>query len=157
MANIAFNVSLGRTVELVHRVKTNDPANAAIVVLAIVANGATDAELKDCPTVADVLATAAAEATNGGYARQVLTDADLADFVTDNANDRNAVDTPDLNWGPIDVGDDWTDLLFAYDPDITDAGAQGDARLVPLTLHDYPMKSDGSAPVTQVPDFLHAS
>lgn len=154
MADTVFNIAKGRVAELYNRVKSNDPANSAIVVVAINANAVTDATLKDCATLTDVLATAADEVTNTGYARKVLTDADLAALAADNTNDRMPVDTGDLTWTAVGAGSAWTDLIFCYDSDTT---AGTDANIVPLTLNDCPVTPDGSDVTVTVADFFRAS
>jgi hypothetical protein len=39
MANIVFNIAKGRVVELYNRVKSNDPANSAIILVPIETTG----------------------------------------------------------------------------------------------------------------------
>ncbi|MCB1723216.1 MAG: hypothetical protein KDJ39_05930 [Gammaproteobacteria bacterium] len=155
MSNIAFNIAKGRAVELHSRVVNNDPANAAIVVVLLNVTGDQDAALKDADTLAAVLALAnVAEITNSGYARKVLTDADLSDFTTDDTNDRNVIDTGDLTFSGIAAGDAITDVLFCYDSDTTGGT---DANIVPLTLHDFAATPDGNDIVIQVSDYLRSA
>ena len=155
MSNIAFNIAKGRAVELHSRVVNNDPANAAIVVVLLNVTGDQDAALKDADTLAAVLALAnVAEITNSGYARKVLTDADLSDFTTDDTNDRNVIDTGDLTFSGIAAGDAITDVLFCYDSDTTGGT---DANIVPLTLHDFAATPDVNDIVIQVSDYLRSA
>ena len=81
MANQVFNIALGRMAEFYNRVDSNDPTNAALIVIAWVST-ATDAVIKDLDDVAAVESDAnTAEATNTNYARKVLTDnIDMDDF-----------------------------------------------------------------------------
>lgn len=147
MADQVLNIGLGRIVELYNRVQTNDPANSALVIVAI--NTATaDATLKDLDTLALVLADGGtAEVTNTNYARKALTDADLTAFAPDDANDRIDLDVADQVWSAVAAGDAWTDLLFCYDSDTT---AGTDANIVPLTQHDFAVTPDGSDITAQI-------
>lgn len=154
MADFTFNIAKGRVAELYNRVDSNDPANSALVVVAIVANGATDAALKDLADLTAVLATAANEATNAGYARLVLTDADLAALTVDNVNDRMPAAVAALSFGAITAGDNWTDLLIGYDSDTTSGT---DANIIPLTFHDFPITTDGSVVSVTAGDFFRAT
>ncbi len=155
MADLVFNIAKGRVAELYRRVDLADPANAVLVVVAIVANGQTDAVIRDYDTLSDLLGDAlVAEATNSGYARIVINGAALAAFAADDTNDRVDLDTADLAFGAISAGDNWTDLVICYDPDSTGGT---DATIVPLTLHDFPITADGSAVTATVAGFFRAS
>ena len=148
MANFVFNISKGRVVEYYNRVKNNDPANSALVILAIDANGDTDATMQDRDDLAALLGGTANEVTNSGYARKVLTDADLAALpAPDDANDRFDIDLPDQTWNAVAAGTAWTDVIVCYDPDTTGGT---DSAIIPLTCHDFPMTPDGSDIIMQV-------
>lgn len=154
MSNFTFNVAKGRAAELYNRVKTNDPANSALVIVAINTT-ATDATLEDLDTLAAIIADAnTAEVTNSGYARKVLTDADLAALAPDDTNNRMDIDLGDQTWSAVAAGDAWTDLIICYDPDTTGGD---DSALIPLTQHDFPITPDGSDIVAQVAVFFRAS
>lgn len=147
MANQVFNIALGRVAELYNRVDTNDPANSALVMAAFNA-GDTDAAIKDVDTLAAIEALAStAEATNSGYARKVLTDADIVAFAPDDANDRVDLDIPDQTWTAVAAGTNWTDLAICYDNDTT---AGTDSNIVPLTWHDFVVTPDGSDITAQI-------
>jgi hypothetical protein len=147
MGDFVFNIAKGRVAELFHRVQSNDPANAALVIVAIDAS-ATDATMKDYDTLAALLGDAdVAEVTNTNYARKVLTDADLSAISPDDANDRMDLDFADQTWSAIAAGDGWTDLVVCYDPDTTGGT---DANIIPLTLHDFAVTPDGSDIVAQI-------
>lgn len=155
MAEFVFNISKGRVAELYNRVKSNDPANSALVIVAINRGAATDATMKDYDTLADLIADAdVIEVTNAGYARKVLTDADLVALAPDDVNDRMATDVADQTWTAVDVGDAWTDLVFCYDADTT---AGTDANIVPLTCHPFAVTPDGSNITANIADFYRAS
>lgn len=145
MANFVFNIAKGQGVELYRRVKSNDPANSAFVVVLLASTGlVSDATLKDYDTLSAVLAGASDEATNTGYARKVLTDADLAALpAPDDTNDRYDIDIPDQTWTA--VANDGTGaigkLLVCFDSDTTGGT---DANIVPLTAHDFVVTPDGT-------------
>lgn len=148
MPDFVFNTSLGRVVELYGRVDGNDPANSALIIAAINTT-ATDATLKDLDTLAAIEADAnTAEATNSGYARKVLTDADLVAWAPDDTNDRVDLDIPDQTWTAVAAAPGaWTDLDICYDSDTT---VGTDANIVPMTQHDFVVTPDGSDIVAQV-------
>jgi len=147
MANMVMNIALGRVAELYNRVDTNDPANSALIVIAWNAS-ASDATIKDVDTVAALEATAGVdEVTNIGYARKVLTDADLVAFAPDDVNDRVDLDIPDQTWTGVSAGTNWTDLAICYNNDTTTGT---DANIIPLTWHDFVVTPDGSDITAQI-------
>lgn len=147
MADLIFNIALGRVAELYNRVDTNDPTNSALVVSAW-NTSATDATLKDLDTVAAIEADAnTAEITNSGYSRKVLTDADIVAFAPDDTNNRVDLDIPDQTWTAVAAGTAITDLSINYDSDTTGGT---DSNIVPLTLHDFTITPDGSDIVAQI-------
>lgn len=147
MADFVFNIAKGRVAELYNRVDTNDPADSALIIVIIDANGDTDATMKDRDTLAALLGGTANEVTNGGYARKTLTDSDLTAFAPDDANDRVDLDIADQTWTGVAAGDSWTDLLVCYDNDTTGGD---DTNIIPLTSHDFAVTPDGSDITAQV-------
>lgn len=148
MADLVFNIAKGRAAELYNRVDTNDPANSALVIAILATAGIeSDATLRDKDTLADVVSGTTNEVTNSGYARKVLTDADIVAFAPDDTNDRVDLDIPDQTWTAVAAGDGWNDLVIAYDNDTTSGT---DANIVPMTLHDFVVTPDGSDIVAQV-------
>jgi hypothetical protein len=148
MPDQVFNIALGRVAELYNRVDTNDPANSALVIVVLNASGVeTDAVLKDKETLAAVLSGTTSEVTNTGYARKVLTDADIVAFAADHVNDRVDLDMPDQTWTGVAAGDNWSDILVCYDPDTTTGT---DANIIPLTMHDFTATPDGSDITAQI-------
>lgn len=139
MPNIVFNIAKGRVVELYNRVKSNDPANSALVIVPIETAGLeSDAVLVDADTLAAVLAGATNEQTTMG--RKTLTDADLAALpAPDDANDRYDVALPTVLWTAA-TGNAISKLLVCYDNDTT---AGTDANLIPLTLFDFAQTPSG--------------
>lgn len=156
MADFVFNIAKGRVAELYNRVKSNDPANSAIVIVAINRNGASDATMKDYADLAALIGDVnVAEATNTNYARKVLTDADLAALAVDNANDRMPCDLSNQSWLLVGAtGGAWTDLVICYDSDTT---AGTDASIIPMTSHVFAVTPDGNDIVATVADFYRAS
>lgn len=144
MAASVFNIAKGRVVEYYNRVKSNDPAAGALVIVALQATGLeSHATLKDYDALDAILAAANNEATNSGYARKVLTDSDLAALpAPDDTNDRYDVDLPDQTWSAVAAaGGAWGMLLVCYD---ADTGGGTDANIVPLTMHDFAVTPDGN-------------
>lgn len=146
MADFVFNQALGRVIEYCNRVESNDPTNAALV-LVVINTSATDATLKDLDTLAAVTGDAnTAEVTNTNYARKTLANGSLTISVTD-GGDTAEVDFADQTWSSIASGDGWTDLLVCYDSDTT---AGTDANIIPLTCHDFVVTPNGGDITFQV-------
>ena len=152
MANVVFNIAKGRVAELYNRVKSNDPANSALILVPIDAGATSDATLIDLDTLSAVLGVVT-ERSTGGWGRKTLTDADLAAMTPDDSNDRMPLDFADQTWSSVTAGA-VTDILVCYDADTT---AGTDANIVPLTVHDFPITPDGSDVVATVADFFRAS
>lgn len=134
MADFTFNVALGREIELHNRVNDNDPANSALILVVLRAAALeADGILKDYDTLSAILAGASDEATNTGYARKTLTDADLVAPTVDDTRDRILVTIPIQTYATISAGDAWSKLLLCYDSDTTGGT---DANIVPVTAHD---------------------
>ena len=133
MVNIAFNIAKGRAAELYNRVKSNDPANSAFILVPIETAGIeTDAVLRDADTLAAVLAGTTNEQTTMG--RKVLTDAELAAFPAPNdTTDTYDVAVPLVTWVAA-TGNPISKILLCYDSDTTGGT---DAGVVPISLHDY--------------------
>lgn len=156
MSDLVCNIAKGRVVEYYNRVKGNDPSTSALIVIALVVTGDRDAVIKDADDVATILADGSiAEATNSGYARATLTDSDLVALpAPDDTNDRYDIAVPEITFSSIVAGDNWTDLLIAYD---ADTGAGTDSNLIPLTLHDFSRVPDGNDITVSAGNFFRAS
>lgn len=147
MANQIFNIALGRIAEFYVRVDTNDPTNAALIVV-VFNSTATDAVIKDLDTLALVISNVnTIEVTNTGYARKTLTDVDLVAFAPDDTNDRVDLDIPDQTWTGVAAGDNWTDLGVNYD---NDTAAGTDANIVPCSWHDFVITPNGGDITAQI-------
>ena len=148
MANIVFNIALGRVAELYNRVDLSDPTNAVLVIAVLATSGIeSDAVLKDKDDLAAVVAGTTNEVTNTNYARKILSDADIVAFAPDDTNDRVDLDIADQTWTAVAAGDGWNDIVIAYDSDSTGGT---DANIVPLTMHDFVVVPDGSDITAQV-------
>lgn len=141
MANLVFNISLGRVAEFYNRVDTNDPAAAELTVGILATSGIeADSVLRDKDTWSDLVSGTTNFVTNSGYAIKVLGDADITAFAPDDANDRVDLDIPDQTWTAVAAGDGWNDLVTGYDP----VGSQTLSDIIPMTLHDFVVTPDGS-------------
>lgn len=140
MANIVFNIAKGRVAELYDRVKSNDPANSAIILIPIETSGLeADSVLIDADTVAAVLAGATNEQSTMG--RKTLTDSDLASIpAPDDTNDRNERSLPTTTWTAAS-GNAISKILVAYDSDTTGGT---DSNLIPLTMFDFAQTPSGA-------------
>jgi len=140
MANIVFNIAKGRVVELYNRVKSNDPANSALILVPIETSGLeSDATLIDKDTLTDLLAGTTNEQTTMG--RKTLTDADLAALpAPDDANDRMDISLPTVTWSAA-TGNAISKIAVCYDNDTTSGT---DANIVPLTMFDAVVTPDGT-------------
>jgi len=140
MANIVFNIAKGRIVELYNRVKSNDPANSAIILIPIMTTGLeADSVLIDKDDLAAVLSGTTDEQTTMG--RKTLTDADLAALpAPDDTNDRYDVSLPTVTWTAA-TGSAVSKILVCYDADTTSGT---DANVIPLTMFDLVLTPDGN-------------
>lgn len=140
MANIVFNIAKGRVVEYYNRVKSNDPANAAIILVPIETSGLeADATLIDVDTLAALIAGTTNEQTTMG--RKTLTDADLAALpAPDDGNDRYDVSLPTVTWTGA-TGNAISKIAVCYDGDTTGGT---DANIVPLTMFDFAQTPSGA-------------
>lgn len=147
MANFVFNIAKGRIVQFYDNVDTNNPANSALIIVVIDANGDSDATMTDRDDLAALLGGTANEVTNSGYARKTLTDSDLSAWAPDDTNDRVDLDIPDQTWTGVAAGTAWTDMLVCYDNDTTGGT---DSAVTPCTLHDFAVTPDGSDITAQI-------
>lgn len=154
MANFVFNIAKGRVVEYYNRVKSNDPAASAIILVPLSASG-TEAQGQDIDTLALVEADANfAEQSAGGWVRKTLTDTELAALAVDDTNNRFPAAVPEVTWTGPTAGNNTTGLLICYDGD-TAAGT--DANIVPLVHCDFAVTADGNDVVLNAGDFFRAS
>ena len=151
MADGVFNVSKGRIVEFYNRVKSNDPANSAFVIV-LLKLSESDALLIDRLELDALLAAAAnteADFTNIG-ARKVKIDSDLVALpAPDTGNDRYDVDMPDITWSAAGNGanNSLVKLLICYDSDTTGGT---DVNVLPCCHYDFTVTTDGSDITAQI-------
>ena len=140
MANIVANIAKGRVVEYYNRVKGNDPAASALILVPIETTGLeTDAVLIDKDDLAAWLVGTTNEQTTMG--RKTLTDADLAALpAPDDTNDRYDVSLPTVTWTAA-TGNAISKILVCYDAD-TAAGT--DSNIIPLTMFDFVQTPSGA-------------
>jgi len=144
MANIVFNISKGRVIEFYNRVKSNDPAASALIVIPILTSGLeSDATLIDKDDLAAVLSGATDEGTTNGWVRKTLTDAELAALpAPTDASDYYEVSLPTITWTAVGAGGGAiSKMLVCYDGD---TGAGTDANIIPLCMFDAAITPDGS-------------
>jgi hypothetical protein len=153
MANFVFNIAKGRVVEYYNRVKSNDPANSALIVIPLETTGLeTQANLEDSDTVAEVLDGTTNEQVTMG--RKTLADADLAALPAPNDTDNSyELDLPDITWVNA-TGNAISALVVAYDPDTTTGT---DTGIIPLTYHDFAQTPDGTSIVAVTTKFYDAA
>jgi hypothetical protein len=153
VANIVFNIAKGRVVEYYNRVKSNDPANSALILVPIETSGLeADSALIDSDSLAEVLDGATNEQTTMG--RKTLTDSDLAALpAPDDTNDRYDVSLPSVTWTAA-TGNAISKIVVCYDSDTT-AGA--DSAIIPLTMFDAAATPDGNDLVLNSGVFFRAS
>lgn len=140
MANITFNIAKGRIIEYYNRVKSNDPANSALIIVPIETAGLeTDAVLIDKDDLTALVAGATNEQTTMG--RKTLTDTELAALpAPDDTNDRFDISLPTVTWTAA-TGNAISKLVVCYDNDTT---AGTDANIIPLGMFDFAQTPSGS-------------
>jgi hypothetical protein len=140
VANIVFNIAKGRVVELYNRVESDDPTNAALILVPIETSGLeADATLIDVDSLAALIAGATNEQTTMG--RKTLTATELAALpAPDDTNDRYEVSLPAVTWTAAS-GNAISKIAVCYDSDTT-GGA--DSAIIPLTMFDAVATPDGN-------------
>lgn len=145
MANLVFNIALGRLAYYASLPATND----ALIMVPIETTGiVTDATMRDYDDLNALLGGASNEQTTMG--RKTL--ASVTSTV-DDTNDRWNMDAADVTWTAA-AGNAISAVVICYDPDTTGGT---DADLIPLTKHDVTMTPDGSDFTLTIADFARAS
>lgn len=144
MADQPFNIAKGRAIEFYNRVKANDPAASALIIVALKVAEADDT-LNNYDDLGALIAAAGnTEADFTNYARKVLTDAELAALpAADDTNNRFDIDLPDQTWTAAGgaANNSLVKLLVCYD---ADAGAGADANIIPIAHLDFVATTDGT-------------
>ena len=153
MPNIVFNIAKGRVVEYYNRVKSNDPANSALILVPLETSGLeSDATLIDVDTLAALLAGATNEQTTMG--RKTLTDAELAALPSpDDTNDRYDISLPSVTWTSAS-GNAISKIAVCYDSDTTGGT---DSNIIPLTMFDFAVTPSGTDVTMTGGTFFRAS
>lgn len=145
MANIVFNVALGRLAHYASLPATND----ALVLVPLEASGlVADSTMRDYDDLNALLGGASNEQTTMG--RKTLASVTAT---VDDTNDRVNLDCADVTWTAA-LGNAIGAVVICYDPDT--AGGT-DADLIPLTKHDVAMTPDGSDFTLTIADFARVS
>lgn len=145
MANVVFNVALGRVAHLASLPAAND----GLVLIPLEASGLeADAVLRDKDTFVDLVSGSTNEQTTVG--RKPLSGVTVT---VDDTNDRVAIDAADVTW-PAPTGNPVGAVVICYDPDTT---AGTDADLIPLTKHDVTWSPDGNSFTLAVADFYRST
>lgn len=141
MANIVFNVALGRVAYYASLPAAND----ALILVALESSGLeTDAVLRDKDDLAAVVAGTTNEQTT--VTRKTLSSVTVT---IDDTNDRVALDAADVTW-TAPTGNAIGAVVICYDPDTTSGT---DADLIPLTKHDLTWTPDGNNFTLTIADF----
>jgi hypothetical protein len=143
MANIVFNVALGR---LAQYGDLPAAADSLIMVPFAAAGLPTDATMRDYATLTAVKAGATEQTTLG---RKTLT---TVTVTVDNTNDRVAIDCDDVVWTAT-AGAAIGAVVICYKPDT----ASADSAIIPLTKHDVAMTPDGTDYTLKVSDFARTN
>ena len=153
MANIVFNIAKGRVVEYYNRVKSNDPANSALILVPVETSGLeADVVLVDKDDLAAFLSGTTNEQTTMG--RKTLTDADLAALpAPDDTNDRYDVSLPTVTWTAA-TGNAISKIAVFYDSDTTGGT---DSSIIPLTMFDFVQTPSGADIQMTTGPFFRAS
>lgn len=145
MANIVFNIALGRLAYYASLPAAND----GLVLIALESSGLeTDAVLRDKDDFAAVVAGTTNEQTTVG--RKPLGSVTVT---VDDTNDRIALDAADVTW-TSPTGNAIGAVVICYDPDTTTGT---DSDLIPLTKHDVTWTPDGNSFTLTIPDFARSS
>lgn len=145
MADLVFNISKG---EIKNYTKLAGANDALIFVLLKTAQA--DATLLDHDDLGALLAagggTANVEANFTNYARKSVT---AATITVDDTNDRVDIDVADQTWVAAGggVNNSTVKLLICYDPDTTTGT---DSTVIPLSMHDFAITTDGSDVTAQI-------
>lgn len=138
MANIVFNIALGRGNELARRVINDDPAPSGFVLM-LLQTAEADATLRTHATVAAMLAGANTEANFTNYGRINITTGVTVNV--DNSGNVHSFDVPNQTFTNAGGTTDNTlaKWVLCYAPDV--AGA--DSTLVPVCAQDFTPTTSG--------------
>jgi hypothetical protein len=137
MGDVVANIALGKVKYYAELPATND---ALILVLLKSSGLEADATLRDYDDLAALLAGTNDEADFTNYARKSITSATIT---VDDTNNRVDIDIADQVYTAAGGATNNTlgKALLCYDPDTT---AGTDSSIVPLTMHDFSVTTDGT-------------
>lgn len=145
MANIVFNIALGKVKYYAELPAAND----GLIAVPIETTGiVSDATMRDYADLSTLLAGASNEQTTMG--RKTLASVTVT---VDNTNDRVSVDCADITWTAA-TGNAISAIVICYDPDTTTGT---DSDLIPLVKCDFPITPDGSDVTATVNDFYRST
>ncbi len=153
MANYTFNIAKGRVATFHDNVNDNSPANSAIILIPLSAQG-TEAEAQDYDTVTAVLGGTSDEQLGGGWVRKAITDANIVASVLNDTNNRRDLALEAVVWTAPATGNDTVALLFAYDPDTTGGT---DADLIPISSHTFTITANGTNVTLNAGNYMQSS
>lgn len=138
MSSIVSNVAKGRVVELVSRVKLQDPLDSVLIVVPLEEDGIEPDEiLRDRDTLAALLSGTTREQLVMG--RRTITDAALTKTLKpDHAFSRFEAALPPVRWNQA-AGNPIAKMAICYSPNI----ASNDAEVVPMVMLDVSIAPDG--------------
>ena len=145
MANIVFNMALGKVKYYAELPATND----ALIMVPLELTGlVADSVMRDYDNLSLLLAGASNEQTTVG--RKTLASVTVT---VDDTNDWVALDAADVTW-TAPTGNAVGAVVICYDPDTTGGT---DADLIPLTKHDVTGSPDTNNFTLTIADFVRAS
>ena len=145
MANITFNVALGRAAALAALPDASD----ALILIPLESSGLeADSVLRDKDTFADVVSGTTNEQTSVG--RKTLSGVTVT--VNDTA-DRVEIDAADVTW-TSPTGNPIGAMVVCYDQN---SAAGTDADLIPITKADVTWSPDGANFTLAISDFFRAN
>lgn len=145
MANIAFNIALGK----IKYYAELGAANDALIMIPLESSGLeTDTVLRDKDDFAAVVSGTTNEQTTVG--RKTLSNVTVT---VDDTNDRVNIDCDNVTW-TAPTGNAIGAVVICYDSDTTSGT---DASLIPLTKHDVTWTPDSNDFTLTVADWARAS
>lgn len=146
MAAVVNNYAKGRGNEFVNRIKNNDPANSALVIV-MLKTAEPNATLQDYASLGALLAagggTANVEANFTNYARKVLTDASISAPTVDTTANTQYSTFPTQTYTAAGgaINNTVVKVLTCYDPDTTSGT---DSDIIVVGIHDANITTDGN-------------
>ena len=143
MADIVFNIALGRAAQLA----ITDATKFGILLLKV---AEADNTLRDYDTVAQILAGSNTEADFTNYARKTGLTATLT---VNDTNNRGELDLPNQTWSSAGgaSNNNLVALIVYYET------AAADATRIPISKHDFVATTDGTDLTAAIADFWRSA